>query len=160
MTQAQAVPVEDAAELTLFIERRYHARHRQQLPHLVKLAAMIEDIHAGDAGLPAGLSLLLQRMGQEMEMHMRKEEMILFPAIRRGGMPGIEHPIAVMRADHEGHADDLSAIRSLTRDFTLPEGACSSWQTLYRDLAEFTEDLGEHMRLENEVLFPQFETAR
>lgn len=155
-----SVPLDNAAELTRYIETRYHARHREQLPYLLKLAEMIEDIHTDDPGVPVGLAGLLRRMGGEMDMHMQKEEMILFPAIRRGGVPGIEHPIAVMRADHDGHEDDIAMIRGLTDSFTLPPAACSSWQTLYRDLSEFTEDLTEHMRLENDVLFPQFEPGQ
>ncbi len=152
-------PIDDPAELTRYIETRYHARHRQQLPDLVKLAEMVEDIHQGDAGAPEGLAALLRRMIGEMEVHMKKEELILFPAIRKGGMPGIENPIAVMRADHDGHDADLAQIRRITNEFTLPEGACTSWATLIEGLKEFADDLTEHIRLENEILFPQFENA-
>jgi regulator of cell morphogenesis and NO signaling len=88
---------------------------------------------------------------------MKKEELILFPAIRAGGRPGIENPIAVMRADHEDHDRDIAEIRRLTGKLTLPAGACGTWTALYTGLAEFVDDLTEHMRLENDVLFPQFE---
>jgi len=88
---------------------------------------------------------------------MKKEETILFPAIRAGGGAGIEAPIAVMRADHEDHDRELAEIRRLTRNLTPPEGACGTWTGLYAGLVAFMEDLTEHMRLENEVLFPQFE---
>ncbi len=40
---SDAAPIQDAADLTRHIETRYHARHRQQLPTLIKLAEMIED---------------------------------------------------------------------------------------------------------------------
>jgi regulator of cell morphogenesis and NO signaling len=152
------VPTE-AAALTLHIEARYHARHREQLPMLAAMAERVEDVHFGDDGVPEGLSLLLRQMIGEMEVHMKKEELILFPAIRRGGMPGIENPIAVMRADHAGHDREMAEIRRLTADLTLPDGACGTWTGLYRGLAEFIDDLTEHMRLENDVLFPQFEPA-
>jgi len=62
-----------------------------------------------------------------------------------------------MRADHAGHETDVARIRQLTADLTLPAGACSTWTRLYAGLEEFIIDLTEHMRLENEVLFPQFE---
>ena len=101
MTEA-AAPSEPTA-LTRHIEERYHARHREQLPQLVAMAERVEDVHFGDVGVPDGLSALLHEMLGELEVHMKKEELILFPAIRKGGMPGIETPIAVMRADHAGH---------------------------------------------------------
>lgn len=152
-------PIHDAAALTRHIETRYHARHREQLPALAAMAARVEDVHFGEPGVPDGLSLLLHRMSGEMEVHMKKEELILFPAIRKGGMPGIDHPIAVMRADHAAHDADLAQLRRLTADLSLPKGACGTWTRLYQGLEEFIQDLTEHMRLENDVLFPRFETA-
>jgi len=150
----------DPTALTRHIETRYHARHREQLPQLAAMAERVEDVHFGDEVVPEGLSALLRQMIGEMEVHMKKEELILFPAIRKGGMPGIEIPIAVMRADHAGHEREVAEIRRLTADLSLPDGACGTWTGLYRGLEEFTRDLTEHMRLENDVLFPQFEMDR
>jgi regulator of cell morphogenesis and NO signaling len=38
-------------------------------------------------------------------------------------------------------------------------GACRSWTALYTGLRKFADDLVEHIRLENEVLFPRYEGA-
>jgi regulator of cell morphogenesis and NO signaling len=154
---ADAAPIHDAAELTRYIETRYHARHRQQLPPLAEMAEKVENVHFGDDDVPEGLSSVLRRMIGEMEVHMKKEELILFPAIRKGGGPGIENPIAVMRADHDDHATEVAEIRRLTAGLSLPQGACGTWTALYAGLNEFITDLEEHIRLENDVLFPQFE---
>lgn len=154
---SDAMPTHDAAELTRFIETRYHARHREQLPPLVAFADDVEAVHFGDDDVPVGLSDLLRRMIGALEVHMKKEELILFPAIRKGGVPGLENPIAAMRADHDDHADEIAEIQRLTAGLTLPEGACRTWTALYSGLDEFLSDLGAHIRLENEVLFPQFE---
>ncbi len=150
-------PTDDAAELTLYIEQRYHARHREQLPRLASMAEKVENVHFGDENVPEGLAEILRRLIGELEVHMKKEELILFPAIRAGGRPGIENPIAVMRADHDDHEREVGEIRRLTRNLTLPDRACATWTALYAGLAEFIDDLNEHIRLENDVLFPQFE---
>lgn len=155
---ADTAIVRDAAELTRHIEARYHARHRVQLPTLADLAGRVEQVHAGHADVPTGLSELLRGMIGELEVHMKKEELILFPAMRQGGGPGIEHPISVMRADHDDHDREVAEIRRLTGGPKLPDGACRSWTALYGGLDEFMTDLTEHMRLENEVLFPMFES--
>ena len=154
---SETVPLDDPVALTSWIETRYHARHREQLPRIVELARRVEATHAGHPRLPAGLAALLAELLGEIEVHMRKEELILFPAMRRGGMPGIENPIAVMRADHDDHAGAIARIRQLTENFTPPEDACASWRALYEKLAAFVAELEEHIRLENEVLFPRFE---
>ncbi len=153
----ETTPTRDPIELTRHIETRYHARHREQLPELVALAAKVEQVHAGAADVPAGLSALLQRMVGALEAHMKKEELILFPAMRRGS-PGLDTTIAVMRADHDDHTAGISRIRALTGDLTLPDGACRTWTTLYEELTEFVADLDAHVRVENDVLFPQFES--
>lgn len=154
---ADTAPVHDAAELTRYIEARYHARHREQLPALADLAGKVERVHVGQEHVPAGLSDLLRQLIGELEVHMKKEELILFPAMRKGGGAGIEHPIAVMRSDHDDHDREIAEIRRLTGGPTLPDGACRSWTALYAGLDEFITDLTAHIRLENEVLFPMFE---
>jgi len=156
---AEDAPIHDTAELTRHIETRYHARHREQLPELAELSAKVEMVHAGTEGVPTGLADILSHLIGEMEVHMKKEELILFPAIRAGGHPGLEHPIAEMRTDHDHHEADVERIRAITGGPYLPEGACRSWTRLYAGVEEFISDLNEHIRLENEVLFPQFEQA-
>ena len=156
---SDAAPIHDAAELTRHIETRYHGRHRQQLPRLVALAEMVEDMHEPDLGVPEGVTAVLRRMIGEMEVHMKKEELLVFPLIRKGSGAVLAERIAALRADHDDHAAEVAEIRRLTRDLTLPEGACGTWTALYARLDEFITDLEEHMRLENDVLFPQFETG-
>jgi regulator of cell morphogenesis and NO signaling len=147
---------ENPGELTQFIETHYHAKHRTQLPALVALAEKVEAVHQDDAHVPAGLAALLRKMSGELEVHMKKEELILFPAMRNT-LSGLDAPITAMRQDHDDHSDELATIKHLTNNLTLPQGACGSWTRLYSDLSDFVSDLEEHIRLENDVLFPHFE---
>ena len=146
-------PVHAAARLSRDIESRNHARHSAQLSTLIKLAAMVEDLHCDDDGVPKGLADLLAGMVREIETHMKKEDLNLFPAIRRSDDRGIGKPIAAIRADHVDHDREIHAIRRLTRNLSVPEDACSSWRTLYSDLRAFIDDLTEHVRPETEARF-------
>jgi regulator of cell morphogenesis and NO signaling len=152
------VPQETGA-LIDYILARYHEMHRADLASLVPLAERVEHVHHDDPASPRGLARALSTLAQEMETHMAKEELILFPAMRAGGGPGIEHPIAVMRADHDDHADTIAMIRHLTNDLTPPDHACGSWRSLYGGTATLLDDLAAHISLENDVLFPRFEPA-
>ena len=58
-----------------------------------------------------------------------------------------------MEAEHAEAHNDLEDIAALTHNFTLPEGACTSWTNLYNGLKTFATDLTNHTELENEVLF-------
>lgn len=154
----QSLRIDDPAALTRHIESRDHARHRELLPALAALTEKVEPVYFGEDCVPEGLSDLLQRMIGAPEVHMKKEELILFPAIRRGGGLGIGTPIAVMRADHDHHSRDVAKIQRLTDGLSMPERACRTWTALYAGLGEFHSDLAEHIRLQNDVLFPPFET--
>jgi regulator of cell morphogenesis and NO signaling len=137
------------------IVARYHAAHRRDLPELVRLAERAESVHDGAPETAAGLTNLLSQILGELTMHMQKEELMLFPRMRRGGS-GLDHVIAVMLAEHDDHASHLRALRAATRNFTPPADACSTVRALYAGLAEFARDLPEHIALENDALFPRF----
>ena len=49
-----------------------------------------------------------------------------------------------------------AVLTELTGGFRPPEDACTSWFLLYDGLAKLTADINEHIRIENEVLFPGF----
>lgn len=155
---AEAIP-RDPGSLTRYIEETFHKRHRQDLPRLTALASKIEHVHADAEEVPDGLAELLERMTGELEVHMKKEELILFPAMRRGGAMGLNVPISVTRNDHEEHGADIARIRALTQNMNPPDDACGSWRRLYQELTTFVDELEAHIALENTWLFPQFETV-
>lgn len=147
----------ETGELIDHILVRYHETHRRELPELIKLARKVETVHTGHPKVPRGLADTLQEMLGELEVHMKKEELILFPAMRRESNGALDAPIAQMRHDHDDHGVQLRKMESLTDNFTLPEDACRSWQALYAGSAKVTNDLMEHIHLENNVLFPRYE---
>lgn len=150
----------EPAALIDHIISRYHEVHRVQLPELVRMARRVEAVHSQHADVPAGLAALLEEMEQELLGHMQKEEAILFPLLKAGGSPYADQPIGVMRAEHTSHGHALDQVHALTHDMQAPEGACNTWRALYAGISQFTDDLINHIHLENNVLFPAFEAAR
>lgn len=146
----------ETKDLVDHILTRYHAVHRAELPELIRLARRVEAVHRGHADVPAGLADLLEDTLQELETHMQKEEMMLFPMMLQGGHPMIQYPIAVMRGEHEEHGDRLRLIEGLTNNMVPPEGACTTWRALYAGTRKLVDDLMEHIHLENNLLFPRW----
>ena len=138
---------------------RYHEVHRAQLPELIRMARRVEAVHRDNPNTPHGLADALETMEQELLMHMHKEEAVLFPMLRAGGNSFVSQPIAMMRHEHNDHGEALEHLASLTNDITPPMGACNTWRALYTGLAQLREDLINHIHLENNILFPQFEQA-
>jgi regulator of cell morphogenesis and NO signaling len=146
-------------DLISHIISRYHQTHRRELPELVKLARKVEATHAEHPQTPHGLADMLQKLLGEIEVHMKKEELILFPAMRRHPNGALDTSVAQMRHDHDEHDGQLREIEAMTGRFLVPESACGSWQVLYAGLDKFHRDFTAHMHLENDVLFPRFERA-
>jgi len=142
-------------ELVAHVLARYHARHREELPRLLALARKVEAVHAARPDCPRGLAALLERVSEELEAHMQKEEQVLFPLLLagRGRMAGM--PIQAMEREHEDHGRNLARLRALTHDHRAPADGCGSWHALYLGLAELERELMQHIHLENNVLFPR-----
>lgn len=148
------------ASLIDHILERYHERHREQLPELIRLSMRVEQVHQQNPDCPRGLAEHLNGMLQELESHMLKEEQVLFPLLRRGySTLDTAGPISVMKFEHDHHGEALERIGELTDQISLPKGACNTWRALYTGLAQFREDLMQHIHLENNILFTDVQEA-
>ena len=63
--------------------------------------------------------------------------------------------IAMMMREHDDAGGLLAEIRTLTSNYTTPEGACPTWHAYFDGLREFQQDLHQHIHLENNILFPR-----
>ena len=96
----------------------------------------------------------------EMEMHMQKEELILFPRIKevennQRGAFSLQIPITVMEDEHEHAGNLLKEIRVLTDNYNPPIDACTTYRLSFAALKAFEADLHQHVHLENNILFPR-----
>ncbi len=111
---------------------------------------------------------LFQRAAHEIEQHMRKEEMILFPYIkslasarefgrRRPLAPflTLDGPVAKMEEEHIEIAQVFAKIRGLLSDFVIPEHASPMHIAVITGMQAFINDLHQHVHLENNLLFPR-----
>ncbi len=154
MPQPTEVP-ENSGQIIDLIVARYHDTHRRELPELVQLARRVERVHGDHPAAPKGLADFLARMSDELGSHMQKEELVLFPMIRNDN-PTASAPIAAMRAEHTDHGEALAALAELTNEMQPPPGACGSWRALYAGLRKLSDDLIDHIHIENNILFPRF----
>jgi len=152
----ETVP-KSADEMIDHILTRFHAVHREQLPELIRMARRVEAVHRDNPQVPQGLSAHLEAMENELLNHMNTEETILFPALRAGVGLKARGPIQVMRDDHIGHGQMLERLMQLTDNGNPPPGACNTWRALYAGVAQLSDDLIDHIHLENNLLFPRFE---
>jgi regulator of cell morphogenesis and NO signaling len=140
----------------------YHARLREDLPQLERLATRVQRVHGLRAPRLLGrIEAIVGELSADLRDHMAKEEAILFPTIRaleagnglRRVVP-IDAPIRVMTQEHDRAGELLSELRALTEGFARPDWACTTVRALYQGLEELERDMHVHVHLENNVLFP------
>ncbi|MBK7307743.1 MAG: iron-sulfur cluster repair di-iron protein [Chitinophagaceae bacterium] len=155
-----------AEQLISYILIHHHFYVKQSMPTIIGHLEKVAVKHGDRFPYMAEVLSLFREINDEMTMHMHKEEVILFPRIKEVTVqqeahqhsnlaPGyIAAPIQVMELEHEHAGDILYKIRSLTNNYTPPEGACTTFQVSLAELKEFEEDLHRHVHLENNLLFP------
>jgi regulator of cell morphogenesis and NO signaling len=110
---------------------------------------------------------LFTAVKEEMDMHMQKEELVLFPRIREtermvlnGHTVATQNsyllsPIHLMEQEHDHAGTMLAEIGELTAGYTPPADACTTFRLCLAALKAFELDLHQHVHLENNILFPK-----
>ena len=153
-------------QVTKHIVTNFHRRARAMLVRMSLLAGSAASAHPDKKLWP--LVDLIAKLTRDLVPHMRREEQYLFPYIdsfqREMGpdetivvplFGSVEYPMQRIRHDHSEDLASLTAIREATSNFTPPTGACDHVRQLFKMLEEFDTDLQQHIRLENDILFPR-----
>jgi regulator of cell morphogenesis and NO signaling len=142
-----------------YIVDSFHIPLRNELPRLESMATRVRRVHGAAASHLARLDAIVADLAVGLQSHMRKEEMVLFPAIRaiELGRPGlvIATSIAAMQHEHGRAGATLSELRDLTGGYRAPDAACETYRALYRGLAGMEAQMHVHVHLENDILFPR-----
>lgn len=158
----------DLCDLTDYIVEKHHVFTRGAIERLLPLMDKVARKHGAIHPELQSIKENFDRLADDLFVHMRKEETVLFPFIkelhaasvagRTAATPPfgtVRNPVRMMMFEHDTAGELLSKIRVLSMDFTLPEGACPSYGALYSGLEELEKDLHRHIHLENNVLFPK-----
>jgi regulator of cell morphogenesis and NO signaling len=135
---------------------------------LTLLAREVVDLCGSTETKLPEIALTLERLDENLNQHLAKDEMVLFPYIADleqrvsiGIMPPhvcfeiIANPIVRTMQEHDAAGNLMEEIRQLSDDFTAPEYAGPAFHALYDGLKEFERDLHRSIQLENNVLFPR-----
>ncbi len=154
--------------LTIDISNTNHEYLKKALPvllsHLQSLAATQGDQNPVLRQLLARFTTLKE----DIEMHIQKEELIIFPRIKEmekfyTGQSGrvvfsatfLEAPTTLMEQEHHQIEKSLAVIKELSNQYTAPPGACTSFEHTFSLLHTFEKNLLRHIEVENKILFPK-----
>jgi regulator of cell morphogenesis and NO signaling len=151
-------------ELIAHICNTHHAYLNEALPQILWLVRKAVKVHAQNDTNLIELLEVFSAHSEELAMHLRMEEEILFPTIlervaKKAPLLGQGSPIrATLRnwiLDHEVEGDGLERLRELADDYAIPPWAGPVYIELMEALRHFEEDMRKHMHLETQILFPK-----
>lgn len=155
-------------DLSVHIEEQHHKYVHQSIQPLKSNLDLICETHGERHPEIFEIRDLFHQSAGELVMHMQREELTLFPFIKRmeisqkEGSPlprthfgSVTNPVARMMADHQNEGDRFIKIKDLSNNYTPPTDGSSAFFSTYQHLREFEQDLYRHIHLENNILFPR-----
>jgi regulator of cell morphogenesis and NO signaling len=146
--------------LSDYIVQNHHAYIWKTMPDMVFYTTKIAQVHGNHPEL-LEVANLFRRISTELNDHLKKEEEVLFPALKevlKGNEKKktlIRSEIKRMLGEHEFAGGAMDEINVITSGYQLPPDACNTYKVTFRLLKQFEDDLHIHVHLENNILFPK-----
>ncbi len=151
-----------------YIEKKHHRYVEEKIPVLRQFLDKLCKVHGKRHPELLKIYELFTASSGELSAHMKKEELILFPYVKRmveakrshttiesPQFETVENPIAMMMHEHDNEGERFRYIAELTNDYNPPADTCNTYKVAYAMLDEFEKDLHLHIHLENNILFPK-----
>ncbi|SMO77275.1 regulator of cell morphogenesis and NO signaling [Saccharicrinis carchari] len=152
-------------ELCDYIEKRHHTYVSDNIPFLKQKLEKLCNVHGGNHPELFEVKELFDVVAGNLTMHMQKEEILVFPLIRKLVKLNKESAdfkrvwedakknIALLDEEHQAEGERLVQISELTSTYTPPADGCTTYRITYQTLSDFEKDLHRHIHLENNILF-------
>jgi regulator of cell morphogenesis and NO signaling len=150
-----------------YIEKTHHRYIESKTPVLLAFLSKLCKVHGERHPELFEINRLFTESAQDLAAHLKKEELILFPFVRkmvnaritgrtleRPQFGTVENPIEMMKDEHDTEGERFREIARLTDNYTPPADGCNTYRTAFLMLEEFEQDLHKHIHIENNILFP------
>ena len=150
-----------------YIVNTHHAYVKKEMPLISAYLQKVASKHGDRHPELINIAELFSALKEEMDNHMQKEELILFPRIKelqklanhenanlQNNINYLQSPVTVTEHEHDHAGNLMNKIRILSNDYNPPVDACTTYRLSYVVLQAFELDLHQHVHLENNILFP------
>ncbi|KAF2331796.1 iron-sulfur cluster repair di-iron protein [Flavobacterium ginsenosidimutans] len=151
-----------------YIEKTHHRYVEEKTNVLLPFLDKLCKVHGANHPELFKINELFIGCAGELSQHMKKEELVLFPFVKRmvktkesdgilsqPSFGTVSNPIAMMMHEHDNEGERFRAIAELTNNYIPPADACTTYRVTFAMLKEFEADLHKHIHLENNILFPK-----
>ncbi|MBP9926094.1 MAG: iron-sulfur cluster repair di-iron protein [Cyclobacteriaceae bacterium] len=153
--------------LANYIEKKHHRYVEEKMPILNQYLQKLCQVHGVQHPELFEITEEFKLSSGELAVHMKKEEFILFPYIRKmakvktsktkmnaPNFGTVQNPVQMMMNEHTVEGDRFAKISELSNNYTIPADGCNTYRVAFALLNEFEQDLHLHIHLENNILFP------
>ena len=151
-----------------YVTKKHHRYIREKIPVLQQFLDKLARVHGERHPELIEIRELFYQSAEDLEMHLQKEEQILFPFIENvvaaktsntaytpPHFGTVENPVNMMMHEHNNEGERFRKIAELSDDYTPPADGCNTYRVTFAMLQEFENDLHRHIHLENNILFPK-----
>jgi len=151
-----------------YIEKKHHRYVEEKIAEIKPYLEKVARVHGKKHPELREIQELFNSSAGELSVHMKKEELVLFPFIRKMmkfskgdakmEMPyfgTVGNPIEMMKEEHDNEGVRFRRIAKLSDNYTPPSDSCNTYRVTYELLKEFENELHLHIHLENNILFPK-----
>jgi regulator of cell morphogenesis and NO signaling len=145
-----------------YIVNTHHKYVLKAMPELVHYTQKISSVHGERHPELNEVARLFSDINRELLLHLRNEEEILFPTLKRVLNSGSAEfkrimvtEISRLSNEHEFAGGAMDQIKVITNNYKVPADGCNTYQVTLELLEQFEDDLHTHVHLENNILFPK-----
>lgn len=151
-----------------YIVKKHHRYADKQIPVIKPYLDKITRVHGAHHPELHEIKELFEGIAGDVAAHMKKEEIILFPFIKKmaeakeNNTPfnnptdkSVENPVEMLMHEHDAQGVAFRRIAELSNDYTNPPDGCNTYRVTLGLMKEFQDDLHKHIHLENNILFPK-----
>lgn len=148
-----------------YIVDRHHSYVNESIPLMNQKLQKLCDVHREKHPELFEIRDHFATTAGNLTIHMKKEELILFPYIHNmvrheHGEPAksfesgnILELINQMEEEHQAEGERFVKISGLSNNYMIPPDGCNTYDVTFKNLKEFDQDLHRHIHLENNILF-------
>ncbi|HWB90629.1 MAG TPA: iron-sulfur cluster repair di-iron protein [Puia sp.] len=146
-----------------FIEKKYHRETTRQIGIIDGYLEKICRVHGQVHPELFTIKELFDESAADLTRHMQKEELMLFPYIRKMVQTGkppvapfgtVDNPIRALTHEHAEEGERFRKIAVVSDNYTVPADGCQTYRLTFQLLKDFESMLHIHIHLENNLLFP------
>jgi regulator of cell morphogenesis and NO signaling len=151
-----------------YIINAHHTYLKENTGQIAAYAQKIAGVHGARHPEVIEIATIFDKIAVDMAAHLREEEEVFFPAIKRAyatrkagaaaeakDIETIQTSLTTLSQEHEGIGEAVHTIRHLAKAYAIPGDVCNTFVVTYQKLKEFEDDLHKHVHLENNILFPK-----